>query len=231
MQVVVLAAGAGTRLRPLTNNRPKPLVPVAGKSIVEHTLAALPGAITEIIFVIGYRGDQIQDKFGAEFAGRPLRFIRQKKLFGTGHALRACRKILGERFLVLMGDNIYCRRDMEKCLAYEQAMLVDEVKGRFAGGRIKLDKQGNLSAILEGIHHQNLSLVNTGLYVLNRGYFDLDLVRLPGPKKEYGLPQAIAQGAAGNPVKIVKASRWIQITSPGDVKRAEKLLGKSACGA
>ncbi len=64
MQCVILAAGKGTRLRPLTDNTPKPLVPVAGKPLIDHTIDALPSAIDELILVVGYLGDQLRAHFG-----------------------------------------------------------------------------------------------------------------------------------------------------------------------
>ncbi len=64
MQAVILAAGEGKRMRPLTLTTPKPLLHVADKQLLEHIIGALPDEIGEILLVIGYRGDLIQQHFG-----------------------------------------------------------------------------------------------------------------------------------------------------------------------
>ena len=67
MQAVILAAGHGTRLRPLTYQMPKPLIKVADKCLIEHNIFNLPSEISELIIVIGYLGEQIQNYFGENY--------------------------------------------------------------------------------------------------------------------------------------------------------------------
>jgi len=106
-------------------------------------------------------------------------------------------------------------------------MLVQEVRGKFAGGRIKLDSQGRLEDIIEGVHNRSVSLMNTALYVLTGDFFEYDLVKLKD-KKEYGLPQTMVNMAREHPVNIEKAECWIQVTDLASLKRAEKVLKNSA---
>jgi NDP-sugar pyrophosphorylase family protein len=77
MQCVILAAGKGTRLRPLTDDIPKPLVLVAGKSLLEHIVAALPSAVDELIIVHGYLGEQIKAHCGEFYFGRKVTYVEQ----------------------------------------------------------------------------------------------------------------------------------------------------------
>jgi NDP-sugar pyrophosphorylase family protein len=72
MQCVILAAGKGTRLRPLTDNLPKPLVKVAGKTLLDHIVSSLPSAVDELIIVTGYLEEQIKAHCGTEFYGRKV---------------------------------------------------------------------------------------------------------------------------------------------------------------
>ena len=77
MQAVILAAGLGTRLRPLTDNKPKPMVEVKGKPIIAHNIERLPETISEIIVVLGYMGEKISDYLDAHesiFCGR-MKFV------------------------------------------------------------------------------------------------------------------------------------------------------------
>jgi NDP-sugar pyrophosphorylase family protein len=225
MQCVILAAGSGTRLRPLTFHVPKPMIRVAGKNLLEHNLDNLPKEIDEIILVINYMGQQIINHFGNNYKGRKITYIKQKKLLGTGNALHECRDILNNRFMVMMGDDIYSASDMNKSLTQDQCMLVSEISGKYLGGRIVTDEAGNLSDIQEGVHNRKQSLVNTGLYVLTDKFFKYPLVKLKD-KEEFGLPQTLVEVSRDYPVKIIKATKWLQINSIEGLRTAQRLLAK-----
>jgi len=222
MQAVILAAGEGTRLRPLTYKTPKPLLKINGKCLMEYNIDQLPKEIDELVIVIGYKGDKIRKYFGNNYKGRKVIYVEQNDFLGTGHAVKACQGVLDKRFLVLMGDDIYSREDMKKMLQHNCAMLVKEVKGKFTGGRIVVDKDGCLEQIVEGQHESKVNYLNTAMYVLTDDYFKYPLVSIN--KKEYGLPQTMVQMIKDVPIKIVKASKWIQITDLNDYNKAKKLL-------
>jgi len=223
MQAVILAAGRGTRLRPITYNIPKPMIRIAGKNLIEHNIDQLPEEIDELIIVVNYLAEQIMNHFGKECAGRKVRYVKQKKLLGTGHALSLCKNLLDNRFLVMMADDIYSGKDIRKCIKHERCILTKEVFGKFVGGRIKLDSSGHLENIVEGVHNKSKSLVNTGLYVLTDKFFKYDLVPLSG-KKGYGLPQTVVKVARDLPIKIEKADFWLQINDLAGLKRVEKAI-------
>lgn len=225
MQCVILAAGAGTRLRPLTWHVPKPMIRVAGKNLLEHNFDNLPKEIDEIILVIGYMGQQIINHFGNNYKGLKITYVKQKKLLGTGQALHECRDILSNRFMVMMGDDIYSASDMNKSLVHEQCMLVSEINGKYLGGRIVTNEAGNLADIVEGVHNRKQSLVNTGLYVLTDKFFKYPLVRLKD-KEEFGLPQTLVEVSRDYPIKIIKATKWLQINSIEGLRMAERVLSK-----
>lgn len=219
-----MAAGRGARLRPLTFHVPKPMLRIAGKNLIEHNLEKLPEEIDELIFVVNYLKEQIINHFGGEFQGKKVRYVRQKDLLGTGHALQICRPILKERFLVMMGDDIYSRVDIGESLKHEQCLVAKEVSGKFAGGRVKLNSQGHLEDIIEGTHKtKSQGLANLGLYVLTNKFFDYNLEKIQSGK-EYGLPQTLVKVARDHPIKITRATDWIQISDLAGLKRAEKIL-------
>jgi UDP-N-acetylglucosamine diphosphorylase / glucose-1-phosphate thymidylyltransferase / UDP-N-acetylgalactosamine diphosphorylase / glucosamine-1-phosphate N-acetyltransferase / galactosamine-1-phosphate N-acetyltransferase len=226
MQAVILAAGHGKRLRPLTYHVPKPMIRIASNNLIEHNIKALPEEVDELVFVVNYLKEQIINHFGDEFKGRKIKYIRQKDMLGTGHALKICEEYLNNRFLVMMADDIYSKNDINKCLKHNNCILTKEVRGKFSGGRIKLDKDGKLEDIIEGVHNRKKSFSNVGLYVATNHFFKYGLVKIPG-RKEYGLPQTIVKMAKDIPVSIEKADNWIQISDLNDLKRAERiLLGK-----
>lgn len=114
MQAVILAAGRGVRLRPLTLSVPKPLLKVGDMPIIAHTLNALPKECSEIIIVINYLGEQIKKYVGNSWRGCPVKYVQQKNLAGTGAALMSCEPYLKNDFIVLMGDDLYAARDIKK---------------------------------------------------------------------------------------------------------------------
>jgi glucose-1-phosphate thymidylyltransferase len=104
LQAVILAAGEGTRLRPLTQNRPKALIPVANKPIIEHTILSLVEAgIRDIIVVVGYRKEQVMRHLAR--LSLPVMIVRQTEQMGTGHALLSAKEKIAGDVIVLPGDN------------------------------------------------------------------------------------------------------------------------------
>ena len=156
MQAVILAAGKGKRLRPLTLRKPKPLLEVAGRPILEHLLDSLPDRIDEIIMVVGYLSDQIKDYFGPEYKGCKIRYAPQKKLLGTFDALCAAKRYLKNHpFLCMVGDDFYDPGDLQKLTEHNPAMLVIEKEdpGRF---NICIEKNGYLYDIVANTeNHSN----------------------------------------------------------------------------
>lgn len=222
MQAVILAAGEGTRMRPLTHHVPKPLVRFSGKNLIEHNLDILPKEITELIFVVGYLKEQIINHFGDEFQGRKVTYVVQKKPLGTAHALSLVQKHIKGRFLVMMGDDLYSKVDIQACLsAPESAILVQKIRSKFNGGNVQLDVHNHLIDISEGVH--NSGYINAALYVITPDYFTYDMVPIK-EGKEFGLPQTLVLLARDHPVKVIKAQWWKQITDMIDIKHAPVLL-------
>ncbi len=79
MQAVILAAGEGVRMRPLTLTKPKPLLEVLGKPLIRYATEGLPKEVTELIIVLGYRGEQIKAYCGTSFCGRTVTYVWQKQ--------------------------------------------------------------------------------------------------------------------------------------------------------
>jgi len=223
MQAVILAAGKGTRMQPLTYEIPKPMVKVAGKNLLEHKLDELPEEIDEVIMIIGYLGEQIVDYFGDNYQGKKIVYVEQKELLGTGKALWLAKDKIHGKFISMMGDDIYCREDLEKCLSHEWAVLVQKVKGP-AHGRVVLNDDGHLAEIIEGTHnHGGEHLMNIGLFVMQPEIFNYELEKLSG-REEWGLPQTLVKAAQDYDVKIIPASFWQQLTDVNDVNNLEEIL-------
>lgn len=108
MKAIVLAAGEGTRLRPLTRTRPKPMLPIANKPLLEHVLEACREAgIDEFVFVVGYKRERIQNHFGdGDEWDVDIEYATQRKQLGTGHAVLQAEPYVDGEFVALNGDRI-----------------------------------------------------------------------------------------------------------------------------
>ena len=208
-------------MRPLTDTTPKPLLKAAGKTLLEHKLDILPAEIDEVILIVGYLGQQIVDFFGSTYKGKKLSYVWQEKVEGTGKAVALAKQYVQDGpFLVLMGDDIYDKEDLQNIIQHPWAVMVKEIdaneRGDIRGGLVFLDEQSHLKEVREGIHHQAKGLLNIGAYVLSPEFFSYPFVKLEG-REEYGLPQTLVLAAKDHPISILVSKNWISITTPQDL--------------
>jgi len=223
MKAVILAAGEGVRMRPLTNNCPKPMIKILGKPLLHHIIEALPDEVNELILVVGYLGDQIEKYFGKQFGRFKIKYVRQKEKLGTGHALHLCKKFLGrEKFLMLYADDLQSKTDLTDLLKHPLALLVRRVKDPRRFGVVAADKKGRILEIVEKPEHPVSNLASTGVKVLDSRIFKYPLVQ--HPNGEYYITYPLAQLAKEHKMMAVEASFWIPIGYPEDIKKAEKVL-------
>lgn len=226
MQAVIMAAGRGTRLGPLTTKSPKSLILVGGRPILEHILLALTPLSEEIIIVVGYLGEKIRERFGPSFGGIPLTYIEQKRLAGTADALWQARDHLKpEKFLAVNGDDFYNTADLERCLAAKWAMGLTRSFPLGANYEVIGLDQNGLIANWRKVRPTEMSqrvLMVSGAYVLDRRIFDFSPVAIGGG--EYGLPQTIFALSKTYPVRGVVMKRWASLNRPEDIATIENLL-------
>lgn len=226
MQAVILAAGKGTRMRPLTYDIPKAMLPVKGKPVLEYTIDFLPEEIDEVIIVINHLGEQIENYFGNEWKGRKIKYVVQEELNGTGGAVHSCRKLIKGKFMVVMGDDLYHKDDLARIAEEELAIMAKDFNNAERFGIFETDEQGNLTNIIESPHNFKSGLINIGAYVLNEKFFDYELVPKKTGDTEFGLPQTMVEMIKDFPIKIVKAKEWFPIGFPEDIQKAEEVIDK-----
>jgi UDP-N-acetylglucosamine diphosphorylase / glucose-1-phosphate thymidylyltransferase / UDP-N-acetylgalactosamine diphosphorylase / glucosamine-1-phosphate N-acetyltransferase / galactosamine-1-phosphate N-acetyltransferase len=228
MQAVILAAGRGTRMGDLTKETPKPMLQVLGKTLLEHKFDALPESVEEIIIVVGYLGNTIREKFGDSYNGKQITYVEQANIVGgTMDALVQAKSVLTGKFLVINGDDIYAREDFEALLAHDWAVLVQRVPDTAGGGKVVSDIDNMVIDIIEGGYHSGgEGAINTSTFALDSRIFEYPQVPKAPGSEEMGLPQTViaASKQGGIPLNIVEATRWIQITNPDDLVRAESIL-------
>jgi len=224
MQCVILAAGEGRRMRPLTLKTPKPLLPVNGKPLLEHIINALPPEISEIILVVGYLGDQIKNYCGNISHGKRISYVIQKEMLGTYKALELCRPLLGnDLFLMMYADDLFSLVSIKKLLAKRDlAILVKEVPDPRPFAAVLVNADGSVKEIEEKPQNPKSNLANTGPAVLDQRIFEFPASR--SPKGEYYLTDSTNNLARHYKVYAIEADWWLPIARPEDLKNAEEFL-------
>jgi len=217
-------------MAPLTDEIPKPMLTVCNKNLLEWKLEALPKEITSVILVVGYKKEVIKNYFGNMWNHLPVTYIEHEILDGTGGAINLCKEHIVDRALIMMGDDVYTKEDLEKLVAHDFSILVEdqgEKSLQNQGGKV-LEKDGLLTGLNEGLSQTGASstLVNTGAYTISKQYFDYPPVRFS--ETEYGLPHTLVSFCHIVPIRVVQATEWIQVTTPACLEKAEQRLQKRA---
>ena len=235
MKAVVPAAGEGTRLGTLTDERPKPLVEVAGRPILTHCFERLAGFdVNELVVVVGYRGEEITEYYGHSFENIPINYVHQRERLGLAHAISRAEERIDGKFLVYNGDNVLSGNLGEVIEAQrsgaDATLLVDRVTREEARetGVLDVDDDGRVRRIVEKPAEPPSTLVTTGVYGLSPEIFDVCRRIEPSDRGEYELADALTLLIeAGRRVEVVELEGWrVNVNTPADVERAERLLAE-----
>ena len=170
MKVIIPLAGFGKRLRPHTYSKPKPLLNVAGKAVLGHVLDKLQGLdIEEIIFIVGYLGEQIEEYVTANY-DFPARYVEQKELLGQAHAIRLAREYVQGDVLILFVDTIF-EADLAPLreLPSDGVIYCKEVDDPRRFGVVTLGDEGFIARFVEKPAEPISNLAVIGLYYLQDG--------------------------------------------------------------
>lgn len=220
---VVLAAGEGTRLRPLTRNRPKPMLPAADRPILEHVFDALVTAgMDRLVCVVGYKHDRVQDHFGPTYRDVPIEYVRQHKQLGSGHALLQARATVDGPPLVVNGDRLI-DASMAEAVAdtYERqnpaaTMGVVEHPEASKYGAVAV-RNDEITDIIEKPTTDEYRLINGGIYAFDTSIFD-EIADTPRTAGELGLTDTIDRLLERERVTAVHCEGlWADATYPWDL--------------
>jgi len=248
-QAVVPAAGEGTRLRPLTDDRPKGLVEVAGRPLLAHVFDALRPVAGECVVVVGYRGDQVRNQFGSTYRGIDLTYARQPERRGLADALLQAEPHIDGDFISLNGDNVLrtdlgVLRSRHHETSADVTALVERVPPERAGNGAVFEladddadigqttgagrNRQSITGIVEKPPDPPSTLVPRGCYALSPRVFDACRLVRPGPTGERELTDAIdLLLAAGRRLETVPLQGWCHnVNTPADREQVARRLGK-----
>ena len=236
-KAVVLAAGRGTRMKSLTDDCPKPMLPLAGRPMLAHQMDRFAAAgIDQVCVVIGYRGDMVRDYFAANPpSGIDLRYVVQAKPTGTGSAaLLAKQFAAGDQFLLTFGDIIVDPQVYTELFALaegaEMAVALTWVDDPYRGGAVYVE-DGRLVKIVEkppkGTSTTNFMCA--GVYVFQGRVFTALENLTPSPRGEYDLTDVISQAAVeGKTVSCFEVPGfWRDVGRPEDLAPASNYVRQS----
>ncbi len=227
MKAIILAAGEGKRMHPLTFTRPKVMLPIANRPIVEHLLIEMKKAgIDEFVFIVGYHGETIREHFGrGDKWGVKIEYVYQKKQLGTAHALKLVERFVDGRFLLANGDILVRVPDIEKVIAADGICLsLIEKEDTRDLGVVQVDGD-RVAGIYEKVADAPSKLANTGVYLLTEEIFPaIDRTR-QSPRGEYELTDSlqllIDEGRAPSWVRV---DQWLDVSYPWDLLTANEAL-------
>lgn len=223
MQCVIVCAGKGTRMSPLTNTCPKPLIPVGGKPIIQHIVEALPEEIDELVLIVGYLKEQIIATCGEVYLGKKVIYREQENhAGGTGDALLCARDVLKDRFLFMYGDDIHGSETLAQAVQSDYAILSAHSATPERYGVLVLNEDGTLSAILEKPENPPSNLINIGGFVIDASIFEYTTSKSAGG--ELYVTDMLTQFAQHNPVTVFEQKLWIPLGYPEDIGKAEEIL-------
>lgn len=220
MEAIILAAGRGTRLLPLTQTTPKPLVLVCGKPLLEHVIDALPKSVTAMHIVVGHLGEQIRMRYGPVINGRKITYIEQGNLNGTGGALMLARDVLKEPTLVVNADDLYAADDLRRLSNFPLAILAKRTTEPVAFP-LKVGFFNRWKGFAPASKGGKEVWQNCGAYMLDARYFLHPAASIPvRGGEELSLPHAFAQLAKQENIKIVPATKWLPVGTHQELARA-----------
>lgn len=231
MKAVVLAAGRGSRMQPLTRDKPKPLVEVAGEPLLNHALDSVAGHADGYVVVVGYKGERIVDYLGDSYRGAPVKYVWQNEARGRADAVLRAEPIVDGPFLVVNGDNVFepdldpdFRGDGLDALLFVEEVSMEEARRT---GVVRYEA-GDLAGVVEKPSDPPSTTAVVGLYRFMPEVFSYCRGVTPDSRGERELTDAVDRMIHDG---LDVGTRWLEgwrvnVNTPEDVRRAEALLNR-----
>jgi len=239
MKAVVLAAGEGVRLQPITLTRPKHMIKVGGKPLLEHCLNAIKASgINEVLIVIHHVGNVIRDYFGdGKKFGLQVEYLEQKEVLGTGNAVSTVEPYVKDDFLLVYGDLLFSGEAIEKVLNLHKkekaaaVMAVVPVESPENYGIVELENDEKVMRIFEKPKRDEAptNLANAGIYVFSTEIFEKIRKTEASVRGEFEITDAVSLFLKeGKKVLAAEIPRggWMDIGRPWDLLEANSWVLK-----
>ncbi|RMF55930.1 hypothetical protein D6745_00785 [Candidatus Woesearchaeota archaeon] len=226
-EALILAAGRGTRLMPLTSNTPKPLIEVNGKPFLFYVIKNLHKAgITDLKIIVGYKKEKI-----AEFLKRyniKATLIFQEEQKGTGHAVLTSRKYMGKEFLVVSGDNLFSSNDIKAIANNKSDYVIGALKHENPEQYgVLITRKNKLISIVEKPKVFVGNLINVGLYKFHHHIFSVLENIKESERGEIELTDAITQIAQTHHFEVFPLKDyWLDLGKKEDIPKIAEFLKK-----
>lgn len=238
LKAIILSAGEGSRMRPLTLTKPKTMLPVAGKPIIQYNIESLrDNGITDILLIVRYEEEIVRNYFGdgSDF-GVNISYKTQKDFLGTANAISYGEDFIDDSIIVLNGDIILDDEIIHEIikkynyLSPDTLMLLTEVEDPSAFGVVEIEN-GNIKNIVEKPKREEApsNLVNAGIYIFNKDIFDKIRETEISERGEYEITDSVSLQIEDNKTVIGhKTSKdWIDVGRPWElIEVNEELIGK-----
>ncbi|GAB0174445.1 MAG: sugar phosphate nucleotidyltransferase [Candidatus Altimarinota bacterium] len=230
MHLVIMAAGEGSRMRPITDNTPKPLIKICGKTLIEHNIEEIVDVFEDIYIIIKYKKECFPEYFGETYKGKKIHYIEQLgDVMGTGAAILSLEGKLHGEFVVVSGDDLYDKNDLQNLIkAKSNTTLVRETPTPELFGIFTRNSKGVINGFIEKPTDRSLgNQVNIGCHKFHSDIFsELKLLK-PSSRGEIEITDFIHKYAQEGKYNVIEAQgRWISIGYPWDLLKAnDEIIG------
>lgn len=224
MKAIILASGRGTRMKPLTDTTPKPMIKIAWKPMIEHNIEKIYEGVDEIIIVVKYLSEQFKSYFWDDYKGTKITYHIQGEEKGTGAALWGID--VREDIILLYGDSIFEKSDLDLILNLDgYGCLVKRVENPEKYGVYIQKQDGTAEKVIEKPSEDYGNLTNVWVYKLSQTIFALvDQIEI-SERWEYELTDAVNLFCESEKFQLIEM-KWafIDIGCPSDIAKAESIL-------
>jgi UDP-N-acetylglucosamine diphosphorylase/glucosamine-1-phosphate N-acetyltransferase len=235
LKAAILAAGEGVRLQPITATRPKHLIRIGGKPILQHCLDSLKSSgVTEVVIVVYYMADAIKSCFGdGRKLGLKIEYAEQKGVLGTGNAVSVVEPYVKEDFLLVNGDLLFDAEAVKKVINLHQkekpacTMAIVPVEKPENYGIVELEDEDRVKRIIEKPRKEETptNLANAGVYVFSTEIFNKLKETAQSPRGEWEIPDALSLFINENKTVLaakIPKEQWLDIGRPWDLLEANE---------
>jgi len=227
MKCVILAAGEGKRMHPLTFTRPKVMLPIANKPILEWNLInAIDAGVKEFIFVVGYKSEMVRNYFGnGDKWNVKIEYVNQGEALGTAHAIGMVQNFVNN-FIVLCGDTIFGKQDIKDILKKEPSIGLFKIENAEEYGIVET-KDKKVVKIYEKMEKPFSNVINAGIYHFNKKIFDFIKKTEKSLRGEYEITDSINMMLNKDEMEGILLKEWRDVVYPWHMLDAnEEILKK-----